>query len=156
MVHALQVSAELTHGAWDGGADGRVCFPAREREVPLCGHATLATAFVLFSQRHEMDLIVFETLSGPLRCVRTSDGRIEMDFPSCLLTAVEIDSAAHAEVVRGVVASCQELSHRSIVRVHTGDLGLVIQLQSETELDRLTIDDSVLVSDTQSRREGAS
>lgn len=51
-------------------------------EVPLCGHATLAAAHVLFS---ELGLaatqVVFETRSGPLTVSRNGDG-YEMDFPS--------------------------------------------------------------------------
>jgi PhzF family phenazine biosynthesis protein len=53
-----------------------------EVEVPLCGHATLASAHVLWeSGRHSaVEPIVFHTQSGPLTC-RQRDGRIEMDFP---------------------------------------------------------------------------
>lgn len=53
-------------------------------EVDLCGHATLATAHVLF----ERELVpsdttaVFHTLSGELRVTRRTDGQLEMDFPS--------------------------------------------------------------------------
>ncbi|MEM7766961.1 MAG: PhzF family phenazine biosynthesis protein [Pseudomonadota bacterium] len=54
------------------------------REVPLCGHATLATAHWLF-QHHGFtgENIVFETLqSGPLTVTRAGDGRLAMDFPA--------------------------------------------------------------------------
>lgn len=52
------------------------------REVDLCGHATLASAFVVF-ERLEMDLpsVVFETASGEL-AVRRDNQRLWMDFPS--------------------------------------------------------------------------
>lgn len=51
-------------------------------EVPLCGHATLAAAHVLFAELGvAADLITFDTLSGPLT-VRRLDGRYEMDFPA--------------------------------------------------------------------------
>jgi PhzF family phenazine biosynthesis protein len=50
-------------------------------EVKLCGHATLASAFVLFTElepgRRE---VRFETLSGPLG-VKSADGKLVMDFP---------------------------------------------------------------------------
>jgi len=51
-------------------------------EVDLCGHATLATAFVMFAElgRREAELS-FETRSGRLRTV-WRDGKVEMDFPS--------------------------------------------------------------------------
>lgn len=51
-------------------------------EVPLCGHATLAAAHILFAEL-ELDSarVVFETRSGPLAVARRADG-YEMDFPS--------------------------------------------------------------------------
>ena len=50
-------------------------------EVDLCGHATLATAHVMFSRGlHKGDAIAFETRSGRLDITRR-DGRIVMDFP---------------------------------------------------------------------------
>ena len=50
-------------------------------EVQLCGHATLASAFVLFNEMGESsERIRFDTKSGPLRAERASEG-IAMDFP---------------------------------------------------------------------------
>ncbi|XP_061084879.1 phenazine biosynthesis-like domain-containing protein [Conger conger] len=50
-------------------------------EVPLCGHATLASAAVLFYQKKNLNAaLVFETLSGEL-CVRLHGDSIVMDFP---------------------------------------------------------------------------
>jgi PhzF family phenazine biosynthesis protein len=51
-------------------------------EVPLCGHATLASAHVLFAELGlDAEAITFETKSGPL-IVRRDGGRYAMDFPS--------------------------------------------------------------------------
>jgi PhzF family phenazine biosynthesis protein len=52
-------------------------------EVDLCGHATLATAHVLWQAgRLALDAPAqFDTLSGRLTCTRQTDGRIGMDFP---------------------------------------------------------------------------
>ncbi|MEW5684985.1 MAG: PhzF family phenazine biosynthesis protein [Pseudomonadota bacterium] len=51
-------------------------------EVPLCGHATLASAHVLFAELGlAVDLVRFQTQSGELTVRRTADG-YEMDFPS--------------------------------------------------------------------------
>jgi PhzF family phenazine biosynthesis protein len=51
-------------------------------EVDLCGHATLASAHVLFEQlHHDEQSIEFETRSGTL-VVRREDGMLAMDFPS--------------------------------------------------------------------------
>ncbi|MEW6590001.1 MAG: PhzF family phenazine biosynthesis protein, partial [Pseudomonadota bacterium] len=52
-------------------------------EVDLCGHATLATAHVLFAHLgHPGPVITFETRSGALTVTRR-DGLLEMDFPVC-------------------------------------------------------------------------
>ena len=51
-------------------------------EVDLCGHATLASAFVLFEHLgHAAGTIAFETRSGTLT-VRRQDGLLVMDFPA--------------------------------------------------------------------------
>ena len=51
-------------------------------EVPLCGHATLAAAHVLFAELGlEAPEVIFETLSGPLRVAR-EDASYAMDFPA--------------------------------------------------------------------------
>jgi len=51
-------------------------------EVALCGHATLASAFVLFNiLNHKGDTIVFNSTSGPLPVSRDGD-RLVLDFPS--------------------------------------------------------------------------
>ena len=51
-------------------------------EVPLCGHATLAAAHVLFAELGlTADMVTFDTASGPLT-VRRLGERYEMDFPA--------------------------------------------------------------------------
>jgi PhzF family phenazine biosynthesis protein len=80
-------------------------------EVDLCGHATLASAHVIWEEgiaSPDTD-ITFTTRSGPLVCHKRSD-RIEMDFPARpvrdidapreLLDAVGVEplAAAHSEV----------------------------------------------------------
>lgn len=53
-------------------------------EVALCGHATLATAHVLWESGRlaEGEAARFDTLSDRLVCRRAPDGSIEMDFPA--------------------------------------------------------------------------
>ncbi|MGC5699161.1 PhzF family phenazine biosynthesis protein [Pseudomonas sp. NFXW11] len=59
-------------------------------EVDLCGHATLATAWVLFEQLGEgRDLLRFSTRSGELRVSREGD-LLSMDFPAKQPEAVAI------------------------------------------------------------------
>ena len=51
-------------------------------EVPLCGHATLAAAHVLWTEEGVRDdALAFETLSGALTVTR-GEGAYHMDFPA--------------------------------------------------------------------------
>lgn len=51
-------------------------------EVDLCGHATLATAYVVLNHLQPgLDSIAFETMSGTLTVTREGE-RLSMDFPS--------------------------------------------------------------------------
>src|SRR5664279_2051941 len=50
-------------------------------EVPLCGHATLASAAVVMERLHpDRDHVVFESASGPLQVTRVENGFV-MDLP---------------------------------------------------------------------------
>ena len=52
-------------------------------EVPLCGHATLASAHALYAHLgFDGPEIGFDTKSGRLSVKRLGDGRLEMDFPA--------------------------------------------------------------------------
>jgi len=53
-------------------------------EVPLCGHATLASAHVLWEsgRAKPAETLAFETLSGRLSAECESDGWIRLDFPA--------------------------------------------------------------------------
>ena len=54
-----------------------------ELEIDLCGHATLASAFVIFKHlRPELQKVAFDTRSGELAVTRGEGGLLSMDFPS--------------------------------------------------------------------------
>jgi len=64
----------------DNSYDLRWFTPAAE--VDLCGHATLATSHILYTEYdYEEDTIQFETRSGRLEVERISTNRYLMDFP---------------------------------------------------------------------------
>jgi len=63
----------------DGDFDLRWFTP--EVEDDLCGHATLAAAYVLTLEKHDRWPVRFHTCSGILTVSREQDG-FEMDFPS--------------------------------------------------------------------------
>ncbi len=59
-------------------------------EIDLCGHATLAAAYLLFRfYEPEACRIMFQTKSGPLEVVKTQEF-LEMDFPAYSLTQTEV------------------------------------------------------------------
>jgi PhzF family phenazine biosynthesis protein len=73
-------------------------------EVPLCGHATLATVAVMHRALGVVGTgaaVQFATASGPLR-VQVRDGSYVLDFPGrpCVATAVSVDRLADALGVR--------------------------------------------------------
>jgi PhzF family phenazine biosynthesis protein len=60
-------------------------------EVDLCGHATLASAYVLFHELRELgNTLRFETKSGEL-AVRRDGDRLALDFPARPPEAIEAD-----------------------------------------------------------------
>ncbi|HVZ68624.1 MAG TPA: PhzF family phenazine biosynthesis protein [Rhizomicrobium sp.] len=61
-------------------------------EVELCGHATLASAWLLFNTLdRELKSVAFETRSGTLNVERGRDGRHVMSLPSDQITPLEAD-----------------------------------------------------------------
>ncbi|PUZ26991.1 phenazine biosynthesis protein PhzF family [Chitinophaga costaii] len=74
-------------------------------EVPLCGHATLASAHVLWETGRAAlpDAIHFHTLSGTLLASRDADGAITLDFPVSPGKAVELPSAIQQAIPARIV-----------------------------------------------------
>lgn len=64
-----------------------------QTEVDLCGHATLASAKVLFENQPTLrnDSIKFHTRSGDL-LARWMDGMVELDFPAMPFDPMDVDS----------------------------------------------------------------
>ena len=63
-------------------------------EVALCGHATLAAAFVLYDMLGvEREEIRFESASGQLIVTRSSNGRLQLDFPAQQASPRELPQA---------------------------------------------------------------
>lgn len=60
-------------------------------EVPLCGHATLASAHVIFEHLHyDKEEIIFYTKSGVLK-VKKDNGRLSLNFPKATLQQLDIN-----------------------------------------------------------------
>lgn len=80
------VAAEMRHSETAFLVPGEEAWGLRwftpTREVDLCGHATLASAHVLFATRRAEGEVAFDTRSGRLTCRREGDGRIVLDLPA--------------------------------------------------------------------------
>jgi len=98
-------------------------------EVPLCGHATLATSHVLIREREGKFPLRFDTLSGILTVEEEMDGWIRMDFP--------VDPPEPEEAPNGLleVLGCPEDS----LTLKSERLW-VVRLDSENELKKLKPD----------------
>jgi PhzF family phenazine biosynthesis protein len=84
MLQAIAAENNLAETAFlvPEGSDYRLRWFTPMTEVPLCGHATLASAAVVM-ERLEPDRrrVVFHSMSGPLTVNRTDAGYV-MDFPA--------------------------------------------------------------------------
>ena len=93
-------------------------------EVDLCGHATLATAYVLFHiDRYPGDTLRFATRSGPLTVTRQGE-RLVMDFPA--------DTLSPSEVSATVLAGLGDIRPVATFRGRS-DYLLVLKDQSQVE-----------------------
>src|SRR5262249_51266677 len=70
-----------------------------EGEVELCGHATLASAWLLFEQLDtELKSVAFETRSGVLTVERGRDGYHQMSLPSDRLASFDAPEGFAARI----------------------------------------------------------
>lgn len=98
-------------------------------EVTLCGHATLATAHVLYSTGVAHGPVKFTTASGTLTVNRQPDGMITMDFPVKEVTATTVPEglekalgATPVHVSKGALDLLVELDSAETVRALRPDI----------------------------------
>lgn len=100
-----QVALEVNHAETafahrlppGGEADWALRWFTPATEVAMCGHATLATAHVLFTTGAHEGPVRFSTHSGVLVATPAADGGIVLDFPTAPLTPVAVpDGIAEA------------------------------------------------------------
>lgn len=117
------------------GSDYRLRWFTPTTEVPLCGHATLASAAVVMERLEPgRKRVTFQTASGPLMVNRSDTGYV-MDFPSrpSTLTATpEGLSAALGVVPLEVVADnfnyLALLASAEVVRTLTPDIAAIARI----------------------------
>lgn len=118
-------------------------------EVKLCGHATLASAFILFEELHyQGDRITFKTLSGDLHIQKEEAGYV-MDFPAMsyedanlsetLLESlgVEPDEFYIGEDALAIYSSARDIEKMQpdfgLMKQYKGARGVIISALSEEE-----------------------
>jgi PhzF family phenazine biosynthesis protein len=110
-----------------------------ESEVDLCGHATLASAWLIFEELDpELKQACFETRSGTLIVDRGRDGRHSMSLPSDPLALFEAppDFARQLGDALGTTAPKELLRGRYVVGVWQ-DAGAVRRIRGPGDVGRV-------------------
>lgn len=102
-------------------------------EVDLCGHATLATAYVIFNiQGYEGQVIRFESRSGEL-IVECKEDWLTLNFP-----------ADHFQIAVPPPALMESLNSTTMLEVYKGKSDYLVVLESEEAVRDLDFDIIVL------------
>ncbi|GAA6064222.1 hypothetical protein JCM10212_003831 [Sporobolomyces blumeae] len=114
----------------------------------ISGHATLASAHVLFTHYHpRATRIEFSTRSrGSLTAVRDrSTGSIALDLPKSSLVTLEEGHRRRGEILRGVE---KVVERDDVVRIDWADeiAACVVELSDRVDLEHLEFDPFVLIS----------
>ena len=109
-------------------------------EIPLCGHATLASASILWGEGLQPagTILRFQSMSGQLTAKQLEDGWIELDFPviannpassvKSVLQALGVSEGIVVETYRNFLV---ELSSEEGVRTLSPDMGAVSRLNCQ-------------------------
>lgn len=124
-------------GEAGGNTWGLRWFNALMAETEFCGHATLATAHVLFSQGAASGVLHFETLAGTLSAHAESDGSVTLDFPAA--------GVAECAMPDGIVESLA--GARPVATYSTGSLRDVLAVFDSEAAVRGLVPDLAVMSD---------
>lgn len=135
---ASELNLSETAFVWPEGNNFRLRWFTPKIEVPLCGHATLATAHVLYETRQcdNHKPIHFETLSGILECIKTSEG-ILMNFPAARVLDTSPQPAIYNALGLKVAPQFVGLAQKSNT--------LLIEVSGSDNVETLTPDHALLL-----------
>jgi predicted PhzF superfamily epimerase YddE/YHI9 len=117
LLQAIALENNLSETAFlvSEGRDWQLRWFTPRTEVPLCGHGTLASAWVVTERLDPgCERVVFHTLSGPLTVQRRGD-RFVMDFPT--------RSPAPVDPPAGLEAAVGRLDAGGLIVTAPGDQG---------------------------------
>jgi PhzF family phenazine biosynthesis protein len=120
-------------------------------EAPLCGHATLASAYVLFhGPCSDLQAIEFETLAGTLTARRLDDGRIEVELPGRETRELNQVPGVDQAAVLDVLCAALGISEGAVRCVEAGQAlyghYLLVEIDKEVGLEALEVNTDQLVS----------
>jgi PhzF family phenazine biosynthesis protein len=134
ILHNIAMENNLAETAFYINENGRlgIRWFTPKVEVALCGHATLATAHVLFNHEgYQGTEITFDSLSGPLRVTKT-DELLTLDFPSDIVKpsslTTELRTAFHilpSEVWKGKTDYMLVYDNEEIIAGLQPDFGIL-------------------------------
>ncbi|ARK13412.1 PhzF family phenazine biosynthesis protein [Fibrella sp. ES10-3-2-2] len=101
-------------------------------EVDLCGHATLATGYVIFflEEKPTDTRIILDSRSGPLTVCREADGWLVLDFPADTLAKAAVQPPA---LLTGLVGA-------KPLEIHKGKSDFMVVYASQADIDSLVPD----------------
>lgn len=125
------------NGAPDTGGHFAIRWFTPTVEVPLCGHATLASSHILF---HEVKTprkeIFFDSASGPLSA-SVSEGGITLDFPinpprptdapGEVLSAMGIEKAMDVQIAREALMLLVRIKDEDVLRTLSPDFAAMLR-----------------------------
>ena len=104
-------------------------------EVDLCGHATLASAFVVFHHlQPDADSVAFDTRSGRLDVTRGDDG-LTMNFPALAAHPVETPADLSAGLGAAPVAVFADMDYLALFETEAQIRAIQPDLTALTRLD---------------------
>lgn len=110
-------------------------------EVDLCGHATLATGYVIFFLENQpdsdtTDAITLDSRSGPLKVCRSDDGWLTLDFPADVLQKAAVQPPA---LLAG-------LGGPKPLEIHKGKTDFMVVYATQADIESLEPDFRELVT----------
>jgi PhzF family phenazine biosynthesis protein len=101
-------------------------------EIPLCGHATLAAAKVLF-EKENLSTVHFVTGQALRLAVKKSDHQIEMEFPVYQTVPAQASDALIAALGLSSIVNCAYNAETNILLLEISDTVLLANLTPDFE-----------------------